>query len=60
VDIHRSIAAYFNITSIPAVFIIKDKTVVKMLPGLQPREVYVNALNEILASKPILEKPITK
>ena len=60
VDIHRSIAAYFNITSIPAVFIIKDKTVVKMLPGLQSREVYANALNEILASKPIPEKPITQ
>jgi thioredoxin 1 len=58
VDIHRSIAAYFNVSGIPAVFIIKDKNVVNMLQGLQPKEMYVNALNEVLKpTKPIPPKP---
>jgi thioredoxin len=58
VDVHRSIAAYFSVNAIPAVFIINDKTVVKMLPGLQSRETYANALNEVLsAPKTAPEKP---
>jgi thioredoxin 1 len=58
IDVHRSIANYFSVNSIPAVFIINDKTVLKMLPGLQPREAYVNALNEVLiAPKTAPEKP---
>jgi thioredoxin len=58
VDVHRSIASYFSVNAIPAVFIIKDKTVLKMLPGLQARETYVEAVNEVLSvPKPALEKP---
>jgi thioredoxin 1 len=58
VDVHRSIANYFSINSIPAVFIIKDKNVLKMLPGLQAREAYVAALDEVLnAPKADPEKP---
>lgn len=57
IDVHRSIAAYFNVNAIPAVFIIKDKNVLKMLPGLQARETYVEALNEVLiAPKPAPQK----
>lgn len=48
VDVHRSISAYFSVNAIPAVFIIKDKTVVKMIPGLQPKETYAQALNDVL------------
>jgi len=48
VDIHRSIASYFKINAIPAVFIIKDKTVVKMLTGVQPKNAYVMALDAVL------------
>lgn len=51
VDIHRSIANYFKINAIPAVFIIKDKTVVNMLPGLQTKEAYVKALNDVLTAQ---------
>jgi len=50
VDIHRSIAAYFEVLSIPAVFIVNKKVVVKAISGLQPKEVYANALKEILAT----------
>jgi thioredoxin 1 len=72
VDVHRSIANYFNINSIPAVFIIKDKNVLRMIPGLQAREAYAKALDEVLSTekadsekqktdaekpKPALEKP---
>ncbi|MFP4416619.1 MAG: thioredoxin [Chitinispirillaceae bacterium] len=49
VDIHRKIAAYFRINSIPAIFIVKDKTVVKQIPGVQPKEVYIKAIDEIVA-----------
>jgi thioredoxin 1 len=58
VDLHRAIASYFNVSAIPAVFIIKDKSVVKMFAGLQPRDAYVNALNDVLNSaKNKSEKP---
>lgn len=50
VDIHRGIAAYFEVYSIPAVFIVNNKAVVRAIPGLQPKEVYVNALKEVLAA----------
>lgn len=50
VDIHKSFASYLQVNGIPAVFIIKDKTVVKSLPGLQPKEAYSAALNEVLNS----------
>jgi thioredoxin 1 len=48
VDIHRSIANYFQVNAIPVVFIIKDKTVVKMFPGLQMKETYTAALNDVI------------
>ncbi len=51
VDVHRQIASYFRVQSIPAIFIVKDKTVVKYLPGVQPKAAYVTAINEVLARK---------
>ncbi|MBD3320071.1 MAG: thioredoxin [Chitinivibrionales bacterium] len=51
-DINRGLAAYFGITGIPAVFIVKDKTVVKAIPGLQPKENYENAVKEVLSMPP--------
>jgi len=56
VDIHKSIARYFGVSSIPAVFLIKDKTVVRALPGLQPKTVYQSAIEEVLK----IPVPITK
>lgn len=49
VDIHKSLSSYFGINGIPAVFIVKDKVVVKSLPGLQPKAAYTAALNEVLS-----------
>lgn len=48
VDVHRAIASYFNVSAIPAVYIIKDKTVVNLLTGLQSRDSYVKALDDVL------------
>ncbi len=48
VDVHRALSAYFGISSIPAVFIINRKNVIKALPGLQPKERYIEALNDVL------------
>ena len=51
VDIHRGLAAYFKIQSIPSVFIVNEKTVVKFLPGVQPEEAYITAVDEVLAGE---------
>jgi thioredoxin 1 len=51
VDVHRRIAAYFQVSGIPAVFIVNNKTVVKYLPGLQTKQDYIRAINEVLAAK---------
>jgi thioredoxin len=52
VDVDRTpaLSRYFQVSAIPAVFIIKDKAVVNMLPGLRPKEAYREALNSVLAS----------
>jgi len=52
VDVNRRIAAYFRVSSIPAVFFIKDKAVVQYLPGLQDKSVYEQAIAEVLKPKP--------
>jgi len=57
VDIHRGISQYFRISSIPAVFIISDKTVQKAFLGLQPEEVYSTALDSILLAAKNKPKP---
>jgi thioredoxin 1 len=51
IDVHVRIAAYFRVTSIPAVFFIKDKAVVLFIPGLRPKEDYDKAIKEVLALK---------
>ncbi len=48
VDIHRSLAAYFKVSAIPAVFIITNKSVVDYLPGVQPKESYKRAIEKVL------------
>ena len=52
VDIHRALSSYFGVSSIPAVFIIHNKSVVKAIPGVQPKETYVDALDEVLKNPP--------
>ena len=48
VDIHKALSAYFRVSSIPAIFIIHDKSVVKALPGVQPEEQYIRELDAVL------------
>lgn len=50
VDVHRAIANYFSVSAIPAVFIINNRTVQKAIQGLQPKEAYTSALDEVLAA----------
>jgi thioredoxin 1 len=52
VDANKRIAAYFRISSIPAVFFIRDKAVVQLIPGLQDKSVYEKAIAEVLKPKP--------
>jgi thioredoxin 1 len=51
IDANRRIASYFRVTSIPAVFFVKDKAVVLYLPGLQEKSVYEQAITEVLKPK---------
>jgi thioredoxin 1 len=48
VDIHRSIARFFRVNSVPSVFIIEDKTVRTMIPGVQSRDAYKRAIEDAL------------
>lgn len=50
VDVHRALASYFRISSIPAVFLLANKAVVEYLPGFQPKESYKRAIEKTLAS----------
>jgi thioredoxin 1 len=52
VDIHRALSSYFGVSSIPAVFIIHKKSVVQALPGVQPKENYIKALDTVLKGSP--------
>jgi len=49
VDVHRRISGYFGVSSIPAVFIIRDKTVQRALTGVRDKTEYRRALDEVLA-----------
>ena len=60
VDQHRSLSAYFGISSIPAVFIIYNKNVVQALTGVQPKERYISLLDAVLKSPPPPAPPATE
>jgi thioredoxin 1 len=51
IDKNRRLATYFRVSSIPAVFIIKDSTVVNSLLGVQPKESYQAAIEAAIAQK---------
>jgi thioredoxin 1 len=52
VDVHKRIAAYFRVSTIPAVFIVKDKAVVKFIGGVQGKDAYTAAIEEVLSPGP--------
>ena len=62
VDINKALAKYFGITKIPEVFILSNKTVVRKISGVQPKEIYVKTLKEVIdsVSSLIPEKPDPK
>jgi thioredoxin 1 len=51
VDVNRRIAAYFRVSSIPAVFFVKDKAVVQYVAGLRDKSAYENIIEELLKAK---------
>lgn len=48
VDDNRTIAAKFNIRSIPTMLLFKNGKVVKQFVGVQPKQILVNTLNELI------------
>ena len=53
VDLHRRIAAYFRVSAVPSVFIVKDKTVIRYFPGVKSKEFYISAIEKVL--KPVIK-----
>ncbi len=51
IDKHVQIARYFGVSSIPVVFIVKDKVVRKVVPGARTKADYRAAVEEVLAMK---------
>jgi thioredoxin 1 len=51
IDFSQNVSAYFNINSIPAVFFIPMSGEPRTLVGLNPKEEYVNAIQEVLLKK---------
>ena len=52
IDRNRSLATYFRVVSIPSVFVIKDKIVVQRILGVQTKEAYITAINNVLVQGP--------
>ncbi len=55
IDRNRQLSHHFKVRSIPYIFIINDKVVVNAIPGVQPKEVYIQMLDQIL--NPKVKKP---
>ncbi|MCX7725380.1 MAG: thioredoxin [Chitinispirillaceae bacterium] len=51
VDRNRALSSYFGVSSIPTVFLIDQKTVVALIPGVHPKETYVEAIEKVLKNK---------
>ncbi|MDG5815580.1 thioredoxin domain-containing protein [Chitinispirillales bacterium ANBcel5] len=48
VDVHKAIAQYFGVTSIPTVFLIHDKNVIEAIPGVRSKDYYIDRLEALL------------
>ena len=48
VDRNRDLAAYFRVAGIPSIYILKNKVVLENIRGVQPKQVYIEAINEVL------------
>jgi thioredoxin 1 len=49
VDHNPRLSSYFQVQGIPAVFLLRDRSVVQQFVGVQPEESYREALNQVLA-----------
>jgi len=49
-DVHRQIAAYFQVRALPSIFIVHNKRVEKLFQGVQEKSTYKNALDAILST----------
>jgi thioredoxin 1 len=52
VDYNPRIASYFQVQGIPAIFIVKDRSVVQQLVGFRPESDFRTALDAVLAMPP--------
>ena len=52
IDRNRSLATYFRVVSIPSVFVINNKIVVQRILGVQTKEAYITAINNVLVQGP--------
>lgn len=50
-DLSQNVSAFFNISGIPAVFLIPMSGEPRTIVGLNPKEEYVKAINEVLLKK---------
>jgi thioredoxin-like negative regulator of GroEL len=50
-DMSQNVSAFFNIDGIPAVFFIPMNGESRSMVGLNPKEEYVKAINEVLLKK---------
>ncbi len=49
VDYNPRMASYFQVQGIPAIFIVKDRSVIRQLVGYRPESDFRSALDEVLA-----------
>ena len=49
VDANRKMAGIFSVSSIPAVFIVKDRSVLRYIPGYREKEIYERSIQQVLA-----------
>lgn len=48
IEIHKKLANYFKVNSLPSVYLVKGRTALKYLPGYNPKEKYIKLIEEIL------------
>lgn len=51
IDRNRSLATYFRVVSIPNVFIVRDKIVFQSIPGVQQKDIYIKAIQDVLRTE---------
>ncbi len=50
VDVHRGLASYFKVSSIPVIYLIEGQSVVKVIRGVRSKEDIEKAIDKVLSS----------